>query len=77
MTTSAWAWPTHWPPCKRAQHTFKGTVNGYGERTGNCNLTSLIPNIALKLKLRCISEASLAQLKDLSQFVDEIAQFTT
>ena len=51
----------------------QGTINGYGERTGNCNLTSLIPNIALKLKKRCISETSLTQLKDLSQFVDEIA----
>ena len=50
-----------------------GTINGYGERTGNCNLTSVIPNIALKLKKRCVPERSLALLKDLSQFVDEIA----
>ncbi|MEK7685562.1 MAG: citramalate synthase [Verrucomicrobiota bacterium] len=51
----------------------QGTINGYGERTGNCNLTSLIPNVALKLKKSCVSESSLAKLKDLSQFVDEIA----
>jgi 2-isopropylmalate synthase len=51
----------------------QGTINGYGERTGNCNLTSVIPNLALKLKKRCLPESSLAQLKDLSQFVDEIA----
>ena len=51
----------------------QGTINGYGERTGNCNLTSVIPNVALKLKKRCVPETSLASLKELSQFVDEIA----
>ena len=53
----------------------QGTLNGYGERTGNCNLTSLIPNVALKMKKSCVPEKSLAQLHDLSQFVDEIANF--
>ncbi len=53
----------------------QGTVNGYGERTGNCNLTSVIPNVAFKMKKRCVPERSLAQLRDLSQFVDEIANF--
>ncbi len=52
---------------------IQGTINGYGERTGNCNLTSLIPNVALKLKKRCVPQSSLVSLKDLSQFVDEIA----
>jgi 2-isopropylmalate synthase len=51
----------------------QGTINGYGERTGNCNLTSVIPCIALKLKKTCVPEKSLPKLKDLSQFVDEIA----
>ncbi len=51
----------------------QGTMNGYGERTGNCNLTSVIPNIAFKMKKSCVPEASLAQLRVLSQFVDEIA----
>jgi 2-isopropylmalate synthase len=51
----------------------QGTINGYGERTGNCNLTSVIPNLALKLKLNCVSRASVRKLKELSQFVDEIA----
>ena len=30
----------------------QGTVNGYGERTGNCNLTTVIPNVALKMNWR-------------------------
>ncbi len=51
----------------------QGTINGYGERTGNCNLTSAIPNIALKMRKTSIPAASLAGLKELSQFVDEIA----
>ncbi len=51
----------------------QGTINGYGERTGNCNLTSVIPNLAFKMGKTCVPASSLAKLKDLSQFVDEIA----
>jgi len=51
----------------------QGTINGYGERTGNCNITTVIPILALKLKLKSIPENSLAQLRELSDFVDEIA----
>jgi 2-isopropylmalate synthase len=51
----------------------QGTINGYGERTGNCNLTSVIPNVALKLHKGSVPASSLPLLKDLSQFVDEIA----
>jgi len=51
----------------------QGTINGYGERTGNCNLTSVIPCVALKLKKTCVPAKSLAKLKELSMFVDEVA----
>jgi 2-isopropylmalate synthase len=51
----------------------QGTVNGYGERTGNCNLISVIPCVALKLKKACVPAKSLAKLKELSMFVDEVA----
>ncbi len=51
----------------------QGTINGYGERTGNCNLTSVIPNVILKMKKRALPEGAVAKLKELSQFVDEIA----
>ncbi len=51
----------------------QGTINGYGERTGNCNLTSVIPLVALKLRKRCVPHGSLRKLRELSQFVDEIA----
>jgi 2-isopropylmalate synthase len=53
----------------------QGTVNGYGERTGNCNLTSVMPILALKLHTTSVPAASLPKLKELSQFVDEIANF--
>ena len=51
----------------------QGTINGYGERTGNCNLTSVIPCLQLKMGKACLPAASLRKLKELSQFVDEIA----
>src|SRR5277367_6654391 len=52
---------------------IQGTVNGYGERTGNCNLITSIANLQLKLNRRVLSDESLAQLRDLSLFVDEVA----
>jgi 2-isopropylmalate synthase len=51
----------------------QGTINGIGERTGNCNLTSVIPNLAFKFKRASVPDESLVMLKEMSQFVDEIA----
>jgi 2-isopropylmalate synthase len=51
----------------------QGTINGYGERTGNCNLTSVIPLVHFKMKKLGVPAKSLAKLKELSEFVDEIA----
>jgi 2-isopropylmalate synthase len=51
----------------------QGTVNGYGERTGNCNLISVIPLVHFKMKKSCVPAKSLAKLKELSMFVDEVA----
>lgn len=51
----------------------QGTINGYGERTGNCNLTTVIPLLQIKMKRRCIPEESMGKLRELSDFVDEIA----
>ena len=51
----------------------QGTINGYGERTGNCNLTIAIPNISLKMDRRTIPSASIGKLRELSRFVDETA----
>jgi len=51
----------------------QGTINGYGERTGNCNLISVIPNISLKMGKRSIPAAQIRKLRELSRFVDEVA----
>jgi 2-isopropylmalate synthase len=51
----------------------QGTINGYGERTGNCSLTSVIPLVHFKLGRLGVPEKSLPKLKELSEFVDEIA----
>jgi 2-isopropylmalate synthase len=51
----------------------QGTINGYGERTGNCNLISVMANLQLKLGTPVVPEQSLRQLRDLSLFVDEVA----
>ncbi|MCW9708024.1 citramalate synthase [Fodinibius salsisoli] len=51
----------------------QGTVNGYGERCGNTNLCSLIPNLQLKQDFRCIPDENMEQLTALSRFVSEVA----
>jgi 2-isopropylmalate synthase len=51
----------------------QGTINGYGERTGNANLCSIIPNLQLKLGYRCVDDDQLRQLTDLSHYVAEVA----
>jgi len=52
---------------------IQGTINGYGERTGNCSLTSIIPLVHFKLNKRGVPASSLPKLKELAEFVDEIA----
>ncbi len=51
----------------------QGTINGYGERVGNANLISIIPDLQLKMGYRCLSDEQLAQLTMLSHYVDELA----
>ncbi|HKV43912.1 MAG TPA: citramalate synthase [bacterium] len=51
----------------------QGTINGIGERCGNANLVSLIPNLQLKLGYDCVPAASLRRLGELSRLVSELA----
>ncbi len=51
----------------------QGTLNGYGERCGNANLTTLIPDLELKLGRRCVRPGSLAELGRVARFAAEIA----
>ncbi|MBW4629320.1 MAG: citramalate synthase [Brasilonema octagenarum HA4186-MV1] len=50
----------------------QGTINGYGERCGNANLCSLIPNLQLKLGYTCIEDSQLSELTETSRFVSEV-----
>ena len=55
-----------------ARHV-QGTVNGYGERCGNANLSVIIPNLELKLGFRAVESGRLAGISELSHFVAEVA----
>lgn len=50
----------------------QGTINGYGERCGNANLCTLIPNLQLKLGYQCLSNEELTQLTSTSRVISEI-----
>ena len=54
----------------------QGTINGVGERCGNANLCTVIPDLELKLDLRCLPEGNLGKLYELSHFVSEVANVT-
>jgi 2-isopropylmalate synthase len=58
-----------------AKHV-QGTLNGYGERCGNANLTTIIPTLELKLGLRCLRPGALAELGRVARFAAETANMT-
>ncbi len=51
----------------------QGTINGYGERCGNANLCSIIPNLQLKMGITCVTQEQLAKLTAASRYVAELA----
>lgn len=53
--------------------SVQGTINGYGERCGNCNLNTLLPNLVLKKGLPCAAAEALVHLTEVSRCVSEIA----
>lgn len=55
--------------CRHVQ----GTINGYGERCGNVNLCSAIPNLQLKMNYDCITPDQMEKLTALSHYVSEVA----
>ena len=55
-----------------ARHV-QGTINGFGERIGNANLVSIIPNLALKMGFTVLQPDSLKHLRDVSLLVSELA----
>lgn len=51
----------------------QGTINGYGERCGNANLVSIIPNLQIKLGYSCIQAEQMSQLTSVARYVHELA----
>jgi 2-isopropylmalate synthase len=51
----------------------QGTINGYGERCGNANLCSIVPNLKLKMGIDCISNENLAKLTEVASYINEVA----
>jgi len=51
---------------------LQGTVNGYGERTGNANLMTCIPNLQLKMGISCLPEGRIDRLTAVSRHVAEL-----
>ena len=54
----------------------QGTINGYGERCGNANLISIVPDLQLKMGYDCVAPERLRQLADLSRYVSELANMS-
>ena len=50
-----------------------GTINGYGERCGNANLCSVIPDLKLKMGIDCVTDEQLAKLTEVAHYVSEAA----
>ncbi|MFZ2642063.1 MAG: citramalate synthase [Verrucomicrobiia bacterium] len=50
----------------------QGTINGYGERAGNCNINSVMANLVLKMGIPSIPRENLKHLRELSMFVDDL-----
>jgi len=54
----------------------QGTINGFGERCGNANLCSIIPNLKLKMGIDCISSEQMKKLRETARFIYELANLT-
>ncbi|MCK8824396.1 citramalate synthase [Fuchsiella alkaliacetigena] len=54
----------------------QGTINGYGERCGNANLSSIIPNLKLKRGIDCVSDKQLSKLTEVSRYISEVANLS-
>ncbi len=54
----------------------QGTINGYGERVGNCDLVPIIANLELKMGVDCLPEGRLAHLTSVAHHIAELVNFT-
>ena len=54
----------------------QGTINGYGERVGNCDLVPIMANLELKMGIQCLPEGRLANLTSVAHHVAELVNFS-
>ncbi len=54
----------------------QGTINGYGERAGNCNLTTIIPALTLKMGVATLPEGHLPRLTPVAHHIAELVNLT-
>jgi len=54
----------------------QGTINGYGERVGNCDLVPIMANLELKMGIRCLPEGRLQHLTSVAHHVAELVNFS-
>ncbi len=54
----------------------QGTINGYGERVGNCDLVPIMANLELKMGITCLPEGRIARLTSVSHHIAELVNFT-
>ncbi|MEI6157812.1 MAG: citramalate synthase, partial [Atribacterota bacterium] len=58
---------------RQGANQIQGTINGFGERCGNANLCSIIPNLSLKMGVPVLTSEEMEKLTDISRFIDELA----
>jgi 2-isopropylmalate synthase len=58
--------------CNAGVGLVQGTINGIGERTGNADLCSIIPSLALHVNTTMSCRDKLSELTQVSRYVDEI-----
>lgn len=51
----------------------QGTMNGYGERCGNADLSAIIPDLQLKMGYECVSDEQLARLTEVARLISDLA----
>lgn len=61
---------------ERGVRQVQGCINGYGERTGNTNLSTLIPDLVLKMGAPVVEEEQLAQISPISHHIAEIVNIS-
>ncbi len=58
-----------------ARHV-QGTINGLGERTGNANLCTIIPNLAFKMGYSVLTPDKIRTLTEVSHYIFEVSNIT-